>query len=59
LLLIIASSIVGLVKSKEIKSDYEAVGCSVAITFNDLLNGNVSSNGSVFIGLQSFSDKIS
>jgi hypothetical protein len=59
LLLIIAPSILGLVKAKDLQRSYEAVGCSRALTFSDVLNGNISSTGKPFIGLQPFSSALS
>lgn len=48
----IVPSIIGLSRSGDIQSSYEAVGCSAAIAFDDLLNGNVSTAGTFFVGLQ-------
>lgn len=52
LVVVIVPSIIGLSRSGDIQSSYEAVGCSAAIAFDDLLNGNVSTTGTFFIGLQ-------
>ena len=35
-----------------------AVSCSVAITLDDLINGNVTSTGKYFLGLQTLYSKI-
>jgi hypothetical protein len=54
LLLIVGSSIAGLAKASDTQNSYEAMTCSVAITIDDIINGNTTSNGAFFIGLTPF-----
>jgi hypothetical protein len=42
LLLLIIASVIGITRASDIQSSYTAVSCSVAITADDLLNGNIS-----------------
>ena len=51
LLLLIVASVIGITKSSDIQSSYTAVSCSVAITADDLLNGNISTAGKYFLGM--------
>ena len=51
LLLLIVASVIGITKSSDIQSSYTAVSCSVAITADDLLNGNISTAGNYFLGM--------
>jgi hypothetical protein len=51
LLLIVGSSIVGLIKATDIQHSYEAIFCSVATAFNDIINGSPLSGGNFFVGL--------
>lgn len=50
-LLLLVASVIGITRAGDIESSYKAVGCSAAITFDDLLNGNPSSTGKYFIGM--------
>lgn len=56
LLLIIVPSIIGLSRASDVQKSFEAVSCSAAITFNDLLNGNTSTTGKFFVGLSPLVD---
>ena len=38
-------------KSKDLQTTIEAVGCSVSIALDDIINGNVTDTGKYFIGL--------
>jgi hypothetical protein len=58
LLLIVGSSIAGLTKASDTQNSYEAMTCSVAITFDDIINGNISSDGHFFVGLTPFINSI-
>ena len=51
LLLLIISSVIGITKASDIQSSYNAVSCSLAITTDDLLNGNISTTGKYFLGM--------
>lgn len=51
LLLMIIASIIGITRASDIESSYQAVGCSAAITFDDVINGNKSTTGKFFVGL--------
>jgi hypothetical protein len=51
LFLIIGSSIAGILKAGDIQNSYEAIFCSVATSFNDILNGSPLSGGKNFVGL--------
>lgn len=51
LLLMIIASIIGITRAAAIEQSYQAVGCSAAITFDDVINGNKSSTGKFFVGL--------
>lgn len=51
LLLMIIASVLGITRSSDIEQSYKAVACSLAITFDDVANGNVSSTGKFFIGM--------
>jgi hypothetical protein len=55
-LLIIVTSIVGIARSGEIESVYSSVGCSIAITLDDIINGNISSSNQYFIGLKALAN---
>lgn len=52
LLLVIVASIVGITRAGDLEQTYYAVGCSAALTFDDLLYGNVSSTNQFFIGVK-------
>jgi hypothetical protein len=51
LLLLIIASVIGITRASDIQSSYTAVSCSVAITADDLLNGNISTTGKYFLGM--------
>lgn len=51
LLLASVASIIGLTNSSDIESSLKSTSCAVAITFDDIINGNVSSSGDFFAGL--------
>jgi hypothetical protein len=51
-LLIGVSSIVGISRAGKIVDAYESVGCSIAITLDDVINGNLSTSGTYFVGLK-------
>ena len=51
LLLLIVASVIGITKSSDIQSSFTAVSCSVAITFDDVVNGNTSTTGKYFLGM--------
>ena len=48
----------GLSKVNDLQKTVSAVSCSVAITLDDLINGNVTSTGKYFLGLQTLYSKI-
>jgi hypothetical protein len=50
-LLIGVSSIVGISRAGKIVGAYESVGCSIAITLDDIINGNLSTSATYFVGL--------
>lgn len=56
LLLVIVASIVGITRAGDIENTFYAVGCSAALTFNDMIHGNVSSTGARFIGVKPLID---
>lgn len=43
--LILAAGAIGLSKSKDLQTTIESVGCSVSVTLDDVINGNVTSTG--------------
>jgi bacteriorhodopsin len=45
LLLVVVASIVGITRAGDLEHTYYSVGCSVAITMDDILNGNRASTG--------------
>lgn len=45
---------IGIIKASDIENSFYAVGCSVSLTFDDVMNGNISSDGAKFIGVKSF-----
>lgn len=47
----IVASVIGITRSSDIEQSYKAVGCSLAITFDDVVNGNTSTTGKYFIGM--------
>ncbi len=47
----IVASVIGITRSSDIEQSYKAVGCSLAITFDDVVNGNTSTSGKYFIGM--------
>jgi len=51
LLLLIVASVIGITRASDIQSTFTAVGCSIAITTDDLLNGNKSTVGTYFMGM--------
>lgn len=45
-------SVIGITRAGDIENGYKAVGCSFAIAFDDIINGNVSTqNNFFFIGI--------
>jgi hypothetical protein len=50
--------VVGLSKVKDLQTTISAVGCSVAITLDDIINGNISTNGKYFVGIQTLYNQI-
>lgn len=56
--LILAAGVVGLSKSKDIQTTIEAVGCSVSVALDDIINGNTTSTGKFFIGIRTLAKKI-
>ena len=42
---------IGIAKADDVEIAYEAMTCSVAISLDDLINGNVTSTGAFFLGL--------
>lgn len=57
--LILAAGIYGIVKTKDIQTAAESVGCSIAISIDDIRNGNATSTGQYFVGTQSLSNSLS
>lgn len=55
--LILAGGAVGLTKAKDLQRTIEGIGCSVAITLDDIINGN-ETNGKFFAGIRTLSNKI-
>ena len=51
LLLAAVASIIGLTNSSDIETSLKSTSCAFAITFDDLVNGNVSTTGGFFAGL--------
>lgn len=51
-------SIIGITKAPEAEKTYQAMSCSVAICLDDLINGNVTTAGSFFIGLNPLKDNL-
>lgn len=56
--LILAAGAVGLSKSKDVQTTIEAVGCSVSIILDDVINGNVTDSGKFFVGIRTLAKKI-
>lgn len=57
-LLIVVASVIGITRSSDIETSYRSVGCSAAITFDDIINGNVSTTGKYFIGMRGLSNSL-
>lgn len=55
--LILAGGIIGLTKTKDLQTAIEGIGCSVAITMDDIINGN-ETNGKFFAGIRTLSNKV-
>ena len=51
ILLTLVAGVVGLTKAGDMQSSTNAVACSLAITLDDLINGNVTTAGTFFIGI--------
>lgn len=58
LLLMIIASVIGITRATDIQSSYTAVGCSVAVTFDDVINGNTSTAGTFFIGMNGLKNSL-
>lgn len=56
--LILAAGAIGLSKTKDLQKTIEAVGCTVAITLDDIINGNATESGRFFIGLRTLANKM-
>lgn len=57
--LILAAGAIGLSKSKDLQTTIESVGCSVSVTLDDVINGNVTSTGKFFVGIRTLYNQIS
>lgn len=57
--LILAAGAIGLSKSKDLQTTIESVGCSVSVTLDDVINGNVTSTGKFFVGIRTLYNRIS
>lgn len=58
LLLMIVASVIGITRATDIQSSYTSVGCSVAVTFDDVINGNTSTAGTFFIGMNGLKNSL-
>ena len=54
LLLSMIASVIGLVNAGDIEKSFKTTGCAFSITFDDVVNGNVSSEGKFFAGISTF-----
>ena len=45
LLIIIAVSVIGIIRASDVQKSFGAVACSVSILFDDILNGNATVTG--------------
>lgn len=52
LLLATVASIVGIVRAGDLQGSFDAVACSGAIALDDLLNGNITTTGTFFMGIR-------
>ena len=52
------ASVVGLVNAGDIQKSFKTTGCAFAITFDDVVNGNVSSEGKFFAGITTFINEL-
>lgn len=52
LLLATVAAIVGIVRAGDLKASFDAVACSGAIAMDDLINGNITTTGTFFMGLR-------
>jgi hypothetical protein len=50
-LLIVVMSVIGITKAADAETAYKGMSCSIAICMDDLINGNVTTTGRLFIGL--------
>lgn len=58
LALILAGGAVGVSKADDLETTISAIGCSVAVTLDDIINGN-ETEGKYFIGIKTFALKVS
>ena len=52
MLLAIIAAILGIVRAGDLQTSYQAVTCSVAIAMDDFINGNVTADGTFFVGIR-------
>lgn len=59
LTMILIVSIIGITESSDIELSMKSVGCSFAVVFDDIINGNVTSDGNgFFIGMEGLSREL-
>ena len=56
--LVLIAGITGVAKAGDLESSMKAVSCSLAITFDDLINGNVSTAGTYFMGIRTLETQL-
>lgn len=58
LTLILTAGAIGMSKNKDIQTTVNAVGCSVSIAIDDVINGNVTKDHKFFVGARTLASKI-
>ena len=58
LLLAAVASIIGLTNANDIETSFKATSCSLALTFDDIVNGNVSESGKFFAGISTIANEL-
>lgn len=58
LTMILVMGILGLSRSSDIEVSVKATCCTISVLFDDLLNGNVSSSGNFFIGMNGLTTQL-
>ena len=58
LLMIIIVSVIGITKASDLEQAYEATTCSLSIAIDDIINGNITTEGTLFLGLNPLIDQL-